>query len=474
MWLTLKTGEGAGRVVEVSGERFSIGRDPLCDLVVDDERASRQHAFIKVDEDGTAELHDLGSSNGTFVDGTKIEGPVTLTGGETVRIGSTEIAASATEPTGDATVVGEAPPPPPGGTGPSQSVIERARNKRTATLGVVLGGAAVVIAIVVVALAIGGVFSGGGDDEPDIAEIVDTLRPSTGVVRAIHEGDGGSGTGWVLDAGEGLVVTNAHVVNGGTVHSIGVEGDIRPAELVGVAPCEDLAVLRVEDTDGLETLAIADQEELREGDRVVAVGFPASASEADNLTATEGIVSVARTSFDLQAPDVPMYPNVIQTDTAINPGNSGGPLVNDSKELVGVNSAGITDLGGRTIQGQGYAIGSERLEEILPQLREGSSLAWTGMNLTYIVSEDQAPVLREAGLPLRPGLLVTSSVPGSNAAEEGFGEFPVLITEVNGEEMDGSLPTYCDAVNDGEGQDEATFTVATPDGQTREVTVPFE
>lgn len=89
MLLSFKTGPRAGETVEVSGADFTVGRDSSCDLVVDDEKASRRHFAIQA-LSGAAELSDLGSSNGTFVNGDRIVGSVSLQGGESLRLGGTE------------------------------------------------------------------------------------------------------------------------------------------------------------------------------------------------------------------------------------------------------------------------------------------------------------------------------------------------------------------------------------------------
>jgi 2-alkenal reductase len=209
---------------------------------------------------------------------------------------------------------------------------------------------------------------------------------------------------------------------------------------------------------------------------VVAVGFPGTASERANLVPTTGVVSVIDTRFDLAGVDVPQYPNVIQTDAVINPGNSGGPLVDTQARLVGVNSAGITLLGDRTIQGQGYAIGVDRVKQIVPRLRSGRSIGWTGMGVVHVTDPSAvAEQLAGAGLPSEPGLVVVNAVPGTPAAEAGFGTRPTLVTAVNGQPMDGSLPSYCEAISGGESGSGATFTVAEGDAAgTREVTVAFD
>ncbi|MGD9573083.1 MAG: trypsin-like peptidase domain-containing protein [Thermoleophilia bacterium] len=496
MWLTFTEGTAKGRSVQATGDRFVVGRDPSCDLTLDDARASRRHAYLRVLPDGSAELHDLDSANGTWVNGHKLTGPVTLSGGEELKFGDTVMSATREPVSQTATVVGEAPPPvtpppprqpvdnppPPrslGDQGPTPSVIERIKLRRTTRWSVVLGALAVVIAGVAVVLAVTGVFS-SDDDEPTaktIPEIVDAVRPSTVAVTTLEDGQpSGSGTGWVLDAEQGLIVTNNHVVNGGTGWTVGVDDDQREATLVGAAPCEDLALLQVADRAGLVTLPLGDQMALRQGQTVIAVGFPGTASERDNLTTTTGVVSVVNTRFDRLAVDVPQYPNVIQTDAAINPGNSGGPLVNEAAELVGVNSAGITLLGSRTIQGQGYAIGVDRVKEIIPTLRSGRSIGWTGMGFIHVTDPAEvADQLAAAGLPASPGLVVTTAVPGSPAAEAGFGQGPVLVTAVNGQPMDGSLPSYCAAIGSGESGTDAVFTVAEPNQSVeRDVTVRLD
>jgi S1-C subfamily serine protease len=482
MWLTFTSGGDEGQSTQARGEHFVIGRDDECDLVINDERVSRHHAYLKVHDDGRAELHDMGSANGTYVNGHRITGPVMLSGGEQIQVGNTTLSTALREPSEGATTIGitpaglgaplglagATPPPPDGDAGgvpptPTPSTIERIKLRRSVRGAVALAGLAVAAAVIVVVLVATGVFGGGnGSDEPDIPEIVAQVTPSTVLVNSEVDGEpAGNGTGWVYDADEGLIVTNAHVVNGGETYSVVLGQSVRDATVVGVATCDDLAVLRVSNTDGMVTLPLAgSQEDLQQGQTVVALGFPASASLAGNLTATEGIVSVVRTSFDLSPLDVPRYSNVIQTDAAINPGNSGGPLVNAQGELVGVNSAGITLLGGRTIQGQGYAVGVDRVKEVVPVLAGGTSWGWTGMGFIHVPDpQAEAQNLSGAGLPLQPGLAVINVTEGTPAADAGFGQGPVLVTAVNGRPMDGSLPAYCDALGDPETATDATFTV---------------
>lgn len=457
MWLTFRTGPDDGRTVEIAAGRYVLGRDEGCDVVVRDDRVSRRHAEI-VAADGSVAIRDLGSTNGTFVDGRRIDGPLALTGGERIRLGDTLFTVAADERSARATQVGMAAIGGPGST----SALERARLRRSARVATAAGAVAIVAAAAVAALFATGVL--GRDDEApaalDVPAIVDAVRPATALVEVRRGGiTVGTGSGWVLDAGEGLVVTNQHVVNGGSEFRVTVAGRRRSATIRAAAPCEDLALLEVADTAGLKAITLGSQASLRQGEQVVAVGFPASASETPNLSATDGLVSVVKTTFDLRAIDVPQYPNVIQTSADINPGNSGGPLVNRRAELVGVSSAGITLLGGRTIQGQGYAIGVDRVKEVLASLRASRSIGWTGMAFEH----------REGV----PGLVVVDAVPGTPAARAGLGDEEVLLRAVNGVELDNSLPSYCDAVAGIEAGDSAMFTVERLDGTVSDVRVPF-
>src|SRR3954467_2131440 len=118
MQLTIKSGPGAGRTVEVEGTEFTIGREAGVDLVLSDGKASRRHAALRVLPDGRATLYDLGSSNGTFVNGRRIQSTL-LQGGEQIQIGDTVLvadgaAAGAAQPPAPAPPPTlSAPPPPP-------------------------------------------------------------------------------------------------------------------------------------------------------------------------------------------------------------------------------------------------------------------------------------------------------------------------------------------------------------------------
>ncbi len=241
--------------------------------------------------------------------------------------------------------------------------------------------------------------------------------------------EGSSGTGWVLDAEEGLIVTNGHVIEANkTFEVMRPTGERQDAELVSVAICDDLAVLRVADTEGLVTLPIGSQAELEAGDTVYVLGYPGNFQQEPDLQATRGIVSQVETTADigpLADPDLQVYPNVIQTDAAINPGNSGGPMVNEAGELVGVNT-----LSDPQTQQQGYAIGADLVQQDLTTLRAGESIGYGGFGFVATGSD----------------LEVQAAQAGTEAAKLGFGDDITNVIGVNGERTR-TREDYCNAVD---------------------------
>ncbi len=293
------------------------------------------------------------------------------------------------------------------------------------------------------------------------------------VVSKVDGQRAGNGTGWVYDAEQGLIVTNSHVIDGANQFDIGVDGDmeLRKASVVGVAPCDDLAVLKVSDTEGLRTLPLGSQSEIEQGDRLLTLGYPGNGTTEDEIQVTDGVVSVVRTTADEDAftdPDFTVYPNVIQTDAAINPGNSGGPSISEDGELIGVNT-----LGSLKAQNQNFAIGVDRVKELVPTLASGDSIGWAGFGFIAI----PAGQLASAGIPDLGGgaLLVTSVLPGTGAAKERM-FVDDLITLVNGEFVE-NRRQYCAALKGVSSGDVVPIEVA--DGGSNytafyDLKVPFE
>ena len=211
------------------------------------------------------------------------------------------------------------------------------------------------------------------NDEANTTEVFQRASPAVVFVtsselrrqrftRNITEIPRGAGSGFVWDAQSGLVVTNYHVVSGADRLTITLADEQAfQAEVVGLAPERDLAVLRIIDPPGnLTELPVGDSSELSVGRKVMAIGNPFGL----DTTLTVGVVSAL--DREIQSPSNRTIRGVIQTDAAINPGNSGGPLLNSLGQLVGVNTAIFSPSGGSA--GIGFAIPVNTLSEVVPQL----------------------------------------------------------------------------------------------------------
>jgi S1-C subfamily serine protease len=453
MWVTIGSGEGKGLSVRVEGERFLVGSGSECQLMVGDTSVSPLHAYFEVDADGGVLLHDLNSDSGTFVDGTRIDGSQRIEGGEEIRIGDTLLIPSLDDPA----EVEEPPEETPAvvlttDEGQRIEVVpagEHRQLRERIRLATVLGAGAALLAVIGIVVFI----ATRGDGTPSPEEIVADAKNRTVLIKAKVPGGSSGGTGFVLDADKGLVVTNFHVVNGGSKFQVGADGNLRSAKIAGAAPCDDLAVLSVSDHSGMENFALGSQDELRQGEQVVAVGYPASASLDDELSSTAGVVSRVEGSFRAPSADAPSYPNVVQTDAALNPGNSGGPLIDERKKLVGVNTATLTSIGGQPIQGQGYAIGVDRVKELIGDLREGHSQGWGGFGLEFLKSTDK-------------GILAVPM--GGDDTISG------LLSQINGAKVGSTFAGYCDAVRSIDSGQTAVVTVQSgPKAKPEQLQVKF-
>ncbi len=210
------------------------------------------------------------------------------------------------------------------------------------------------------------------EDEANSAEIFSAASPSVVYVTSsalrrqrfslnVMEIPRGAGSGFVWDA-QGLIVTNFHVIAGADRLTVTLQDQTEhPAEVVGVAPERDLAVLRLTDPpDELTPLPLGDSSELSVGRKVLAIGNPFGL----DTTLTVGVVSAL--DREIRSPSGRQIRGVIQTDAAINPGNSGGPLLNSLGQLVGVNTAIYSPSGGSA--GIGFAIPVNTVREVVPQL----------------------------------------------------------------------------------------------------------
>ena len=462
MWLTITAGGGKGLAVRVEGERVLVGSGSECRLIIHEESVDPVHALFQIAADGDVEVQDLRTKTGTFVNGERVGGVTAVRDGDEIKIGDTVLTATLEdpaesdqvgEPAVEVTVPAEAPADLPEAidedaialvTAPEGSHLEvvpegeRRRMRERVRLATGLAAAAAALAVIAV---IAVIVVSGGDDDKSTEEIVADVTPSTVLVHVSGAIGEGSGSGWVLDAGKGLVVTNFHVINGASTINVSGQKGSGDAKVVGASPCEDLAVLKVGSTDGLKTLKLGSQKKLMQGEDVVAIGYPANASTEDKLTSTAGVVSVVESSFRFDSADSPQYRNVVQTDAALNPGNSGGPLVDSNERLVGVNTAILTSVGGEPIGGQGYAIGVDRVKDVVEGLREGRSKAWAGFGFLFATDREA----KKQEVP-ETGILVSPALPGTPAEKADIGSRGALLLEVNGRRLEGTLADYCSKV----------------------------
>ena len=224
-----------------------------------------------------------------------------------------------------------------------------------------------------------------------------------------------TGSGFVVDK-DGTILTNAHVVTGAEEVTVSFEegGDSIDAEVRGVDPDTDLAVLKIDpgEVEDLTVLPLGDSSELEVGDPVVAIGNPFGLQR----TVTEGIVSALQR--EISAPSGFAISNVIQTDASINPGNSGGPLLDSQGRVIGINSQIATGGAGQGSVGIGFAVPVNTAKDLLPDLRAGEEIerAYLGVTMAT-VNEDLA---NEADLPVDSGALVESVEEDTPAAEAGL------------------------------------------------------
>ncbi len=234
----------------------------------------------------------------------------------------------------------------------------------------------------------------------------------------------GVGSGAVINAEKGYVITNNHVIDNADKITVKLEdGREFKAKLVGADPLSDVALIQVEDPKNLTEIKFADSDKLQVGDFTVAIGNPFGLGQ----TVTSGIISALGRSTGQSDEG---YENYIQTDAAVNQGNSGGPLINLNGELIGINTAIISPSGGNA--GIAFAIPSNMANSLVTQIIEFGEVK-RGM-LGIKGGELNADLAKEFNISTQQGAFVSEVLPDSAAAKAGFKAGDV-ITEINGQKI---------------------------------------
>lgn len=230
------------------------------------------------------------------------------------------------------------------------------------------------------------------------------------------------GSGVIIDADAGYIVTNHHVIEGADEIAVTLhDGQQLEAKVVGSDPEADVAILKVEQEKlKLTHIPFADSSELRVGDFAVAIGNPFGLGQ----TVTSGIISaLGRTGLGIEG-----YEDFIQTDASINPGNSGGALVNLRGELIGINTA-ILASGGAGNVGIGFAIPINMVRELTDQLIEYGEVR---RGMLGVIMQNLTPELARAfGLDMHQGVVISQVVDDSAADKAGLKAGDV-VSEING------------------------------------------
>ena len=234
------------------------------------------------------------------------------------------------------------------------------------------------------------------------------------------------GSGFVIDDKEGLIVTNNHVVQKAEKIEVMIDGKTFSAKLIGTDPHTDVGLIKIEDfkKGEIQELKFADSDKIKVGSFAIAIGNPFGLSNS----VTFGIVS-AKGRSGMRVTD---YEDFIQTDAAINPGNSGGPLLNVEGEVIGMNTAILSQSGG--YMGIGLAVPANMVKDITQQLKSGKKIQRAMMGIVIQELNDDIRNYFEIDKSVN-GILVSSVEPKSPADKAGVQQYD-LITKFDGKEVE--------------------------------------
>lgn len=268
----------------------------------------------------------------------------------------------------------------------------------------------------------------------DASKIVARVMPA--VVTVINEQqfdngfagseaiEAGRGTGFTID-GSGNVVTNEHVVRGGSRFQVILSnGEKRDATLVGSDPLSDLAVVRMEG-EPLSNVSFGDSDSLQQGQPVLAIGSPLGDFTG---TVTSGIVSALDRDFPTSVSggaSEGIYTDLIQHDAAINPGNSGGPLFDIAGRVIGVNTLGIPEERGTPVQGLFFAIPSNHVARIVGEIIQDGRVSYPFFGINYVPISPELAAQNDLNVDY--GAYVQGVTPGGAADRAGIREGDIIV-----------------------------------------------
>lgn len=256
-----------------------------------------------------------------------------------------------------------------------------------------------------------------------LVNLYQRVNPGVVFIEVFAQNDGtsmalGTGSGFVIDS-QGYIVTNNHVVaDADEVEVTFAEGGVVAAEIIGVDPYSDLAVIRVDvPPDRLSVLEMGDSNSLQVGQRVIAIGNPFGLDG----TMTVGIISALGRTLPAQVAQSAGFfsnPEIVQTDAAINPGNSGGPLLDSRGRVIGVNSA-IRSVTGVN-SGVGFAVPVNTVKRVVPGLIENGRYDYPYLGITSDNRFNLAQLAGPLDLSVTEGVLISEVTPGGAADQAGL------------------------------------------------------
>ncbi len=246
-----------------------------------------------------------------------------------------------------------------------------------------------------------------------------------------EEAGTGSGVIYKLTEEDAYVITNNHVVDGAQELEVTLEnGTQKSAEIVGTDLWTDLAVLRMDRGEIENAIEFGDSSDLQVGEKAIAIGSPLG--QAFSGSVSQGIISGLDRSVPVDIDNDGNYDweaNVLQTDAAINPGNSGGALVDQSGDLIGINSMKISMP---TVEGIGFAIPVNEVQEIATQLEEQGEISrpFLGVLLQDLYTVPAEVLVNEMNLPddVESGVIISNVEDGSPADAGGLKQFDVIVS----------------------------------------------